>query len=311
MDSDHNIVVSISCITYNHAPYIRQCLDGFINQQTNFAFEVLIHDDCSTDGTDLIIKDYSEKYPSIFSPIFEEVNQYSTGKPFGSAVWNFPRARGKYIAICEGDDYWTDPLKLQKEVDILEKDETLMGVFTNSMIVDKQGNILEDKRTKFYPGNKQGRYNLHDYFLNAPSYPTATVMFRNVHRQEILQKMKHTQNKYMGDWTLWAILHSYGDFYYLDEVTSAYRINPTSLTHTFDHVGRAKANMTICKSLKEVLPEEYGHYLEKAGWMYYSVANAYRKEKKYISMAAYLLSCFFRYPRYTIRKLMMQIKTKR
>ena len=114
------VLVSISCITYNHVQYIRQCLDGFLMQQTNFAFEVLIHDDCSTDGTTEIIKEYELMYPDIIKPIYEKENQYQQGKPSGSPVWNFPRAQGKYIAMCEGDDYWTDPLKLQKQVDFME-----------------------------------------------------------------------------------------------------------------------------------------------------------------------------------------------
>lgn len=116
---NRDIVVSISCITYNHAPYIRQCLDGFMMQQTDFAFEILIHDDASTDGTAEIIKEYEAKYPDIIKPIYEEENQWMKGRR-GSAVFNFPRAKGKYIAMCEGDDYWTDPLKLQKQVNFLE-----------------------------------------------------------------------------------------------------------------------------------------------------------------------------------------------
>lgn len=120
MNQDNkDILVSISCITYNHAPYIRECLDGFMMQQTNFPFEVLIHDDASADGTTEIIREYAEKYPDIIKPLYEEENQWVKGRR-GSAVFNFPRAQGKYIALCEGDDYWTDPLKLQKQVDFLE-----------------------------------------------------------------------------------------------------------------------------------------------------------------------------------------------
>lgn len=114
------VLVSISCITYNHSAYIRQCLDGMLMQQTTFDFEILIHDDCSTDGTDDIIREYVSKFPQIIKPLFEEENQYQQGKPIGTIVWNLPRAKGKYIAICEGDDYWTDPLKLQKQVDFME-----------------------------------------------------------------------------------------------------------------------------------------------------------------------------------------------
>lgn len=110
-------LVSICCITYNHAPFIRQCLDGFLMQK-GVNYEILIHDDCSTDGTTEIVKEYAAKYPDLIFPLYETENQYSKG------VWidgfNCRRAKGKYIAYCEGDDYWTDPLKLQKQVEFME-----------------------------------------------------------------------------------------------------------------------------------------------------------------------------------------------
>jgi len=113
------IVVSISCITYNHAPYIRECLEGFLMQDCDFEYEILIHDDASTDGTQEIIEEYVQKYPDLIKPIYQTENQWSKEiRPTFS--FNLPRAKGKYIALCEGDDYWTDPLKLQKQVDFLE-----------------------------------------------------------------------------------------------------------------------------------------------------------------------------------------------
>ena len=113
-------LVSICCVTYNHAPFIRKCLDGFLMQQTDFPIEILIHDDCSTDGTTEIIKEYAAQYPDLIFPLYEEVNQYQQGKATEIDFYNYRRARGKYIAYCEGDDYWTDPLKLQKQVDFME-----------------------------------------------------------------------------------------------------------------------------------------------------------------------------------------------
>ena len=113
-------LVSICSITYNHAPYIRQCLDGFLMQKTNFKYEIIIHDDASTDGTAEIIKEYAEKYPDLIIPILQTENQYSKGLRGFYVRFVFPRAKGRYIALCEGDDYWTDPLKLQKQVDFLE-----------------------------------------------------------------------------------------------------------------------------------------------------------------------------------------------
>ena len=113
-------LVSICCITYNHAPYIKQCIEGFLIQETTFPIEILIHDDCSTDGTTEIIRDYEKLYPNLIFPLYEEENQYQKGKASEIDFYNYKRARGKYIAYCEGDDFWTDPLKLQKQVDFME-----------------------------------------------------------------------------------------------------------------------------------------------------------------------------------------------
>ncbi|NCD41933.1 MAG: glycosyltransferase, partial [Bacteroidia bacterium] len=112
-------MVSICCITYNHEPFIRQCLDGFLMQKTDFPFKIVIHDDCSTDKTPDVIREYKQKYPDILCPIFQEVNQMSKGHSI-TVEFVLPACHGKYIALCEGDDYWTDPLKLQKQVDFLE-----------------------------------------------------------------------------------------------------------------------------------------------------------------------------------------------
>lgn len=113
------VLVTIQCTVYNHEPYLRQCLDGFVMQKTDFPFEAIVHDDASTDNSVAIIREYAEKYPGIIKPIYETENQYS--KKDGSLSRIMHQAcRGKYIAICEGDDYWTDPFKLQKQVSFLE-----------------------------------------------------------------------------------------------------------------------------------------------------------------------------------------------
>lgn len=113
------VMVTIHCTAYNHEPFIRQCLDGFIMQKTDFRFEAIVHDDASTDGTADIIREYASKYPEIIKPIYQIENQYSKKNGIIKRILN-DHTRGKYIAICEGDDYWIDPLKLQKQVDFLE-----------------------------------------------------------------------------------------------------------------------------------------------------------------------------------------------
>lgn len=102
------VMVSINCITYNQEEYIAKAIDSFLMQKTDFKYEILIHDDASTDNTANIIREYQEKYPDIIKPIYQKENQYSQGIKRVDYKFNYSRANGKYIAICEGDDYWTD-----------------------------------------------------------------------------------------------------------------------------------------------------------------------------------------------------------
>lgn len=116
----NDIKVSILCLTFNHEEYIKDALDSFLMQKTNFKYEILIHDDASTDNTPKIIQQYADKYSDIIKPIFQNENKYSKGISVNS-VYQYPRVMGEYVAMCEGDDYWTDPLKLQKQVDVLDQ----------------------------------------------------------------------------------------------------------------------------------------------------------------------------------------------
>ena len=113
------ILVTVLCTAYNHEAYLRTCLEGLVHQETDFGYEILISDDASTDGTAAIIREYEARYPERIRPFYFEENIFSRGINVYDAYF-FPAARGKYTAICEGDDYWTDPTKLQRQVDFLE-----------------------------------------------------------------------------------------------------------------------------------------------------------------------------------------------
>ena len=137
-------LVSIICSTYNHGLYISQCLDGFLMQKTNFPFEILIHDDASTDNTPDIIREYEHNQPQVIRPIYQKENKYSKKEDI-FAKYQCSRVRGKYIAICEGDDYWIDPLKLQKQIDFLENNPDYGMIYTTSKVYNqKEGKIEED-----------------------------------------------------------------------------------------------------------------------------------------------------------------------
>ena len=284
------ILVAIHCLVYNHEPYLRDCFEGFVMQKTNFRFVAVVHEDCSTDNSAAIIREYEAKYPDIFRPIYETENQWSKHD------WSLERimseaidATGaKYIAMCEGDDYWTDPLKLQKQVDILEADETLMACCSAYSIVDNHSVVIKKKNERAVVNdNKEGRYNLRDFFRDDHRYPTLTVVYRNSHSKVMREKYAHTRNAFLGDWTLWICLLIYGDMYYIDDVTAAYRINPTSITHTTNRVAWAKASREICPKVADILPEEYADIaadLRDTRWVWIALIHAYKAEKRYLLM---------------------------
>ena len=145
---DSEIVVSIVCNAYNQEKYIAQALESFLMQKTDFPFEVLVHDDASTDRTAEIIRQYAEKYPGIVKPYFQTENQYSKHVPI-TRLYQYSRANGKYIAWCEGDDYWTDPLKLQKQVDALEKHPEM------DICAHRAVTVLDGKPGTFFPKKEE------------------------------------------------------------------------------------------------------------------------------------------------------------
>jgi glycosyltransferase involved in cell wall biosynthesis len=134
----NDVVVSVCCLTYNHRRFIEQALDGFCSQITDFRFEILIHDDASIDGTGDVVRRYAERYPGLFRPVLQAENQWSRGtNPFTTFLW--PLIRGRYVALCEGDDYWIDPRKLTKQVEFLDSQRANSGCFHPVRVIDDGG----------------------------------------------------------------------------------------------------------------------------------------------------------------------------
>lgn len=210
-----DITVSVCCLAYNHQSFIRECLDGFVMQKCNFNFEVLINDDASTDNTAKIIKEYEAKYPEIIKPIYQTENQYSKGiKP--TLSFNFPRAKGKYIALCEGDDYWTDPLKLQKQVDFLEANEECSFCFHKTY--RKEESATDCQNLLSYPlGLTKMILNASEY-LNIVTTATCSLMFRNI-ALKVFKVLEHSQ----GDFILYCELLHHGKAGFIGDIMSVYR----------------------------------------------------------------------------------------
>lgn len=221
---NEEIMVSISCLTFNHEKYIRQCLDGFIMQKTNFKFEVLVHDDASTDGTADIIREYQEEYPEIIKPIYQTENQYSKRLPGGiSGNFQIPRAKGKYYAECEGDDYWCDEYKLQKQFDALENNpDCKLCVHMIEGFDNRTGEVI-----KTYPRQRRqtGVIKSEDFIpqiIGVYSFQTSSFF---CDKQMFIDKndIEFVKLSPTGDETVLMYFGCKANVYYIDEVMSRYR----------------------------------------------------------------------------------------
>ena len=215
-------LVSVCCITYNHEPYIVQALNGFLMQKTSFPFEVLIHDDASTDRTADIIREYEKKFPKLIKPIYQKENQYSKGFTAVTATWNFPRAQGKYIALCEGDDYWIDENKLQIQVDFLERNPEYTMCFHDAVVV----NELENEVDSFSYHVIEKDYSATELFENWV-VPTASMLFK---KEILCYKLADRENFIAGDIVLVEQACVYGKVHGFKKKMSVYRIQENGLT---------------------------------------------------------------------------------
>ena len=194
-------------------------LDSFLMQERDFDIEILIHDDHSTDDTIDIIKEYTERYPDIMRPMYEEENQYSKGISNISGVFNFPRARGKYIAMCEGDDYWSDPLKLKKQAAYMEAHPECALCCHAAGIVAEDGAFRTVAELKPFAGS--GVIRAEDVISKKENIPTASLFFRTEYAKQLPQWYFDCP---VGDIPLQLAMLMHGSVYYFNEAMSMYRM---------------------------------------------------------------------------------------
>lgn len=256
-----DIKVVIRCITYNQEKYIAQALDGFVMQQTNFKFVAVVHDDASTDGTADIVKEYAEKYPDIIKPIFETENLYSKGNGLLKKVMDEACSQYEpiYIALCEGDDYWTDPYKLQKQVDIMDKHPEY------SCCVHECKEWVENE--------KEYRPHQISYLKNFKGYGIAidlkeyvkihffTRTLSALYRMETLEKSKFRRYDAKHDMAMFYALATQGPIYLINQTMGVYRINDGGVTAPHNRM-RFFGNMlyhifSICREEKTIYAQEF------------------------------------------------------
>jgi len=215
-DTNQKPLVSICTLVYNQEAFLSNYFEGVLSQQTNFLYEILIHDDASTDNSAEIIRDYQSRYPHLIKAIIQEENKYSQGVDI-NLTYNFPRVQGKYIALCEGDDYWTDPLKLQKQVDFLETHPTYNLYCHNWEVLNE---------TKVSPSPVHHLYQKPFSFTFA-TLPwvwitkTMTLLFRhNIFDYNLLRRYEYSRDVHL----VYHLLIN-GKGYFNPDVMSRYRIH--------------------------------------------------------------------------------------
>lgn len=296
MINEPNILkVSICCITYNHEPFIKKALDGFIMQETNFAFEVLIHDDASTDNTARIIREYELKYPHIIKAIYQTENQWSKGVK-DNTLTNFRRAQGKYIALCEGDDYWTDPKKLQRQVDFLDNNEDYVLVSENGLVINTENN------TRYYFNDMDECDVSLTELLGKRKFPTASVMFRKAAYVDA----EYIVLKHSSDIILWCYLANKGKIKYLTAVSSVYMRGAHGIVLSSRNIAWANMLEEWNKVLDTILPPNINRdILNQRNYNEYKKVfylSAKQKDSEIAVMA--LKKCFKFQPMSTIKMLL-------
>lgn len=242
-ESQKQPLVSVVCLTFNHANFIRETLEGFVNQKTQFSFEVIVHDDCSTDSTAEIILDYASRYPEIIKPLIRTENQYRKYGEFSAILKHcYDECYGRYIALCEGDDYWTDALKLQKQVDYLESHPGFGMCYTRAR-------CYEQDASRF--GSDWGGANetFTDFLKSGNTVPTLTTLFRKDLIEGYYEEVVPGEKKWpMADYPMWLYFSKVSEVKFLPEVTGVYRALTESASHSNNNekwLGLSKADRDI------------------------------------------------------------------
>ena len=263
---ESEVKVSVLCAAYNHANYIRKTLDGFISQKTDFAFEVWVHDDASTDDTAQIIREYEQKWPQIIKPIYQTENQYQQ-KVSVFKEHLCPKARGKYIAICEGDDYWTDDTKLQQQFDYMEAHPDCSMVAHKTVKVFEDGSLLGNFSNRNFSDPSACYLSAEEVITNVNDFHTSSLFFR---------KSAYERNKAFFD-TIpeydYAVKILFatdlpGDMYIIPEVMSAYRVSAVGSwsqrirDDNTNYIRYIEQSISFLKDLDEYREHKYHHAIE-------------------------------------------------
>lgn len=234
MTTQKKYIVAIKCLVYNHEKYLRQTLEGFVMQKTNFPFYAVVHDDASTDSSPEIIREYAEKYPYIIHPIYEKENQYSKHDGSLTRIVHAACSNAKYVAFCEGDDYWTDPLKLQKQVDFLESHPDYNMCFHTAIQHWEDG----CKPDEVFRQIEDREYTGEELFKTWTAATASVMLRRSVIESDIYKRARQNKKFIYGDIVTWLSAAHEGKVWGMSDVMSVYRKQSEGVTakYSSEHI---------------------------------------------------------------------------
>jgi glycosyltransferase involved in cell wall biosynthesis len=275
-------MLSVVMITYKHELFIHKAIEGVLTQITNFDFELIIADDCSPDNTFQIVNELIANNNNRFCKVKYTRHEKNKGM-MENFIWALSQSKSKYIALCEGDDYWIDNLKLQKQIELLEGDSKLSLSFHQAKKINEA-----DQSSIIYPELKQNIFNSNNFF-DIVTIPMASVLFRNNFSYPILKNHSHP------DFILLCCLLSNGAAHYTDVVMSVYRVHEGGIT--FNQFNSSCLKIRIrelkieakLKVLDQIVSKEVGHLYVKHVLI---LLDNFDSEITTIEKIFYLFNCF-------------------
>ena len=273
------VYVSCVCATFNQYSYIKETLDGFLAQKTDYRFEIVVHDDASTDGTSDILKDYQKKYPELIKLIIQKENQYSKGNRQVLAI-ALKMASGDYLAFCEGDDYWIDEFKLQKQILILDKYKDINLCVHDAYIYHDKDKVVT--RQKFFTPKKDGIVSIKEVFKFSGQFsPTASMFIRKI----AVSNLPDFFYKAPIDDFFYEVITGKDGIYFMRDKMSVYRVfseGSWSNDTLLNIKNKIDYNISMLKSLdqlKIILNKRESKYIKyKKQFLYYDLVNCYFKQ---------------------------------
>lgn len=238
-------LVTIRCSTYQHGAFIERAIQGFLIQRTNFPVQIIIHDDASTDGTAAIVRSYSERYPQLITSILQSKNQYSQGtKPM---TFIRPLIKGQYIALCEGDDYWTHPDKLQLQADYLDTHPEVVLVFHDVHSVNAEDQLVSESKINAERPKGQAQQLPSLVEICSAFIPNLSTLKRNIE----IPRLSPEDKIRSGDIFIFAMLADHGEFHQVGGTMGCHRVHQagvwSSLSSEQKHREGAHTRLVISK----------------------------------------------------------------